>query len=115
MVKKVFHSKFRVKYLAWLLLLVAALCVISGGCGSSSSHIGRNEDEANYPSTSVNCPETLFNISNLNLLLTMDIDDNNIPDFLDFEGVPQFHIDNSGSDASGMIYTKHFRKVFCFT
>lgn len=107
MIKGFFSSKSRVKYLVWLLVLVLAFCVISGGCGGSSSHIAdvADKDEATYPSASVNRPETLFSISDVSLLLTMDIDDNSMPDFLDFEGVPQFHIDNSGSDTSSVIYT----------
>ena len=85
-----------------ILAVVALLCVVSGGCGGSSSRVV--QDNTGYPSASVNCPETIFDLSDLSLLLTMDIDDNGMPDFLDFEGVPQFHVSNSASAPSGEIF-----------
>ena len=107
------HNKhfFHINVIA-ILAVVALFCAISGGCGGNPSNLGFNNNNNNnndegsidYPQVSVNCPETVFSISDLSLLLTMDIDDNNIPDFLDFEGIPQFHIDNSSSDTASEIF-----------
>ena len=85
--------KRSVKYLAWLLVLVATLCVISGGCGGSSNGGGG----------AVTKEETVFDVSDADLLLTMDINDNGMPDFLDFNGVSQYHVNNAGADTLGAI------------
>ena len=84
-------------------LTVVALSFLAalggGGCGGSGDKSGPAS-----PSSSVNRPETVYDTSDISLLLGMDIDDNGMPDFLDFEGVPQFHVDNSASDPSGEIF-----------
>ena len=73
-----------------LLIMAALLIVIAGGCGGSSSHRRSKSggDIANQ----------VYNI-NANDILDMDIDNNGLPDFLDFEGVPQLHFANAKSEA----------------
>ncbi|MCR4819028.1 MAG: hypothetical protein K5841_08750 [Fretibacterium sp.] len=78
---------------AALLAAVALLGVIAGGCGGSSSSGGSSRRAATSH-------ETTFNLSDLSSLLTMDIDGNGMPDFLDFYGVAQVHVDNSASASS---------------
>ena len=76
-------------------LLLALAIAGGGGCGGSS-HKGGG-------SASVNRAETVFDLSDLALLLTMDIDDNGMPDFLDFEGVSQLHVDNASSASASSV------------
>ncbi len=78
-------------------MLVATLCVIAGGCGGSS-HSGGSGGSGTATSA-----ETVFSVEDASLLLTMDANDNGMPDFLDFEGVPQYHVNNAGADTLGKI------------
>lgn len=86
------NKKFFGALTAAALLFLAALG--SGGCGGSSSGGGANPVPEESSATR---PETTFNLSDVSALLTMDIDGNGMPDFLDFYGVAQVHVDNSAS------------------
>ena len=72
--------------------LLLALAVLGGGCGGGSSGRGSVAHSEN---------EKFLNLNELSALLsTMDIDSNGMPDFLDFYGVAQVHVDNSTSAPS---------------
>lgn len=86
-----------------VLLIALFFAVTVGGCGgSSSSSIGGGDNsgnQGNNPGTndqpvteedSATRPETAVAIS-----FSMDSNGNGKPDVLDFNGVPQFHVDNS--------------------
>lgn len=98
-------------YCVFALLMIFAVSTL-GGCGGGSGggnslSVGdntspqQNNEEQTSPileSESATRPETPMVIS-----MGMDIDGNNVPDFLDFYGVPQLHLNNSVSSS---------RKVF---
>ncbi|MBQ8693507.1 MAG: hypothetical protein IJ520_10225 [Synergistaceae bacterium] len=81
-------------------LAAAALLLAAGlGCGGSSSHHKRSSS-----SGSANRAETLYDVSDIADLLTMDMDGDGMPDVLDFEGVAQYHVKNTKYVPFGTAY-----------
>ena len=83
-------------------LAAAALLLAAGlGCGGSSSH---HKKTSTGSSNSTNRAETLYDVSDIADLLTMDMDGDGMPDFLDFEGVAQYHVKNTKHVPFGTAY-----------
>ena len=82
-------------------LAAAALLLALLGCGGSSSH---HKKTSTGSSNSTNRAETVYDVSDIADLLTMDMDGDGMPDVLDFEGVAQYHVKNTKHVPFGTAY-----------
>ena len=87
------------------LALMLFSVIASGGCGGSASApgVGDGGGSAVPEESSATKAETTFSISDLSTLLGMDMDNNGMPDFLDFHGVAQLHVDNINSSSASSV------------
>ena len=99
--QKITHWSLLCLSLALMLFFVIA----SGGCGGSASApgVGDGGGSAVPEESSATKAETTFSISDLSTLLGMDMDNNGMPDFLDFYGVAQLHVDNINSSSASSV------------
>ena len=103
-------KKNTLKFLS--LALVMFFIIVSGGCGGGGSGSGGGaNDDVEIPTNpvpenqSAARAETVLNLdlSSLKSANSISFDSDGsrgLPDFLDFYGIPQIHVNNSASDAS---------------
>ena len=83
---------------------VMLFAIVSGGCGGGGSGSiggGNNSENPIAEELSAARAETILtlDLSSMNSI-SFDADGNGMPDFLDFYGIPQLHVNNSASGAS---------------